>query len=201
MYRQGELDFGLPVPPWRPKLADGLFFALLLEPPDQPRFADCLRRSCELCGIRGDRLKPARFHVTLQNVRNDRILRTRFVYGAKLAARKVFRRAFEVRFGHVGSFRGRPATRDRPASHPFVLLAKDGPVCDLSSLIGDEMRKYGLRAADQFLPHMTFGYDEKLVRPLPVEEIDFVAREFVLIHSLKGLGIYRFLDRWPLYMD
>jgi 2'-5' RNA ligase len=84
-----------------------------------------------------------------------------------------------------------------------VLLADAGPVCELAASIDDEMRRCGLgtanlKAAAPFVPHMTLAYDQKHIRPVPVEPITFTAREFVLIHSLKGLGIYRFLGRWPL---
>lgn len=195
---QGAFDFGSEAEPWRPRLPERLFFALVLDPADRDRFADCQRRCWERCGAAGKTLDPARFHVSLQHVRDDRILRPRYVYGAQLAAAKVRRPRFEVGFRAAGSFRGRPETRGRPAKHPFVLLADAGPVCELSALIGAAMRECGLRAADGFVPHMTFGYGPGLVPRQPVESIGFVPKEFVLIHSLRGLGIHRFLDRWPL---
>ena len=79
-----------------------------------------------------------------------------------------------------------------------MLLADNGPVCELSRLIGIAMKANGLRSADHFVPHMTLAYDEKFVPRQPIDPIGFVAREFILIHSLRGLTIYKDLNRWPL---
>ncbi|SDA59897.1 2'-5' RNA ligase family protein [Mesorhizobium qingshengii] len=106
--------------------------------------------------------------------------------------------AFEVTFGHVGSFPGRPATGGKPPHRPFVLLADDGPVFELHKLLGAEMVKNGLKASDHFVPHLTLAYDQKFIPRQPVEPISFVAQDFIFVHSLRGLTKYLFLDRWPL---
>jgi 2'-5' RNA ligase len=108
--------------------------------------------------------------------------------------------AFEVTFGHVGSFSGRPAAGDRPPHRPFVLLADDGPVFELHKLLGVEMLKNGLKASDHFVPHLTLAYDQKFIPRQPIEPISFVAHDFIFVHSLRGLTQYLFLDRWPFIM-
>lgn len=198
MCRQQEFDFGVPPSPWRPKLPDRLFFALFLEPKDHSRFRDLQGRLCRLNGIAASLLEENRFHVSLQHVGDYKRLRSKIEFAAGRSGQFVEMPAFEVTFHSAVSFSGRPAARGKPASRPFVLLADSGPVCELSRLIGAAMRVSGLRSADHFVPHMTLGYDEKFVAMQTIDPIGFVAREFVLIHSLRGLTIYRDLGRWPL---
>jgi 2'-5' RNA ligase len=105
---------------------------------------------------------------------------------------------FEVTFRHFRSLLGRPATTGRPAKHPFVLLADDGPVCELSRRLGAEMLREGLKASEGFVPHLTIAYDQRLIPQQPIGPISFVAREFALVHSLRGLEKYVFPDCWSL---
>jgi 2'-5' RNA ligase len=60
------------------------------------------------------------------------------------------------------------------------------------------MKTNGLRSSDHFVPHMTLAYDQKFIPRQAIDPISFVAREFILIHSLRGLTVYRDLGRWPL---
>lgn len=60
------------------------------------------------------------------------------------------------------------------------------------------MKANGLKSADHFVPHMTLAYDKKFIPRQPIDPISFVAREFVLVHSPRGLTIYKDLNRWPL---
>lgn len=60
------------------------------------------------------------------------------------------------------------------------------------------MKTNGLRSSDHFVPHMTLAYDQKFIPRQPIDPISFGAREFILIHSLRGLTVYKDLDRWPL---
>jgi 2'-5' RNA ligase len=199
MYRQQEFDFGIPLPPRQPKLPDRAFFALLLEAQDQSKFAALQRQLCYLNGITTSLLREERFHVSLQHVGDYKRLRSKTEFAARRSGRLVEMSAFEVIFRHAVSFPGRPAARGRPASRPFVLLADNGPVCELSRLIGISMKANGLKSeVGHFVPHMTLAYDEKFVRRQAVDPISFVVREFILIHSLRGLTIYKDLDRWPL---
>jgi 2'-5' RNA ligase len=198
MYRQQEFDFGIPLPPWQPKLPDRVFFALRLEPNDDFRFSALQRRICDLNEITGSLLLEERFHVSLQHVGDYKRLRSKIEFAARGSGRLVIMPAFEVTFCYAGSFPGRPAARGRPPSRPFVLLADNGPICELSRLLGAGMKANGLKSSDHFVPHMTLAYDEKFIPRQPVDPISFVAKEFILIHSLRGLTVYRDLDRWPL---
>ncbi|MCV3205021.1 2'-5' RNA ligase [Mesorhizobium sp. YC-39] len=198
MYRQQEFDFGIPLPPWQPKLRDRVFFALRLEPKDYSRFSALQRQLCDFNGVTGSPLLEERFHVSLQHAGDYKRLRSKIEFAAKRSGRLVIMPAFEVTFRYAGSFPGRPAARGKPPSRPFVLLADDGPVCELSRLLGAAMKANGLKSSDHFVPHMTLAYDEKFIVRQPVDRISFVAKGFILIHSLRGLTIYKDLDRWPL---
>ncbi|MEV8643528.1 hypothetical protein AB0V79_06295 [Mesorhizobium ciceri] len=68
----------------------------------------------------------------------------------------------------------------------------------MSRKLGVEMLREGLKASDGFVPHLTLAYDRKLVPKQPMGPISFVAREFVLVHSLRGLKKYVFPEYWPL---
>ncbi|MET2827955.1 2'-5' RNA ligase family protein [Mesorhizobium shangrilense] len=198
MYLQGEFDFGIPEPPWRPKRPDRVFYGLFLQQKDYSRFADCQSRLCSRWGITGSRLLPHRFHVSLQHVGDYKRLRTKTIFAAARSGRRIAMPDFEVSFRHFRSFPGRPATRGSPAKHPFVLLADDGPVCELSRKLGAEMLCEGLKASNGFVPHLTLAYDQKLIPQQPMDAISFVAREFFLVHSLRGLKKYVFPESWPL---
>ncbi|OHV61543.1 2'-5' RNA ligase [Mesorhizobium sp. LCM 4577] len=198
MSRQQEFDFGIPIPPLQPKRPDRVFFALFLQAKDRAAFWSLQTHLCDLNGITGPLLLKERFHVSQQHVGDYKRLRSKIEFAAKRAGRLVEMPAFEVTFRHAVSFPGRPAAKGRPPSRPFVLLADDGPVRELSRRIGIAMKANGLKSADHFVPHMTLAYDEKFVPRQPIDPIGFVAREFVLIHSLRGLTIYKNLSRWPL---
>ncbi|WP_232375782.1 2'-5' RNA ligase family protein [Mesorhizobium comanense] len=195
---QGEFDFGIPEPPWRPKQPERVFYALFLQQKDYSRFADCQSRLCGQCEITGSRLLYHRFHVSLQHVGDYKRLREKIIFAAARSGRRIVMSEFEVTFRHFRSFPGRPATRGRPAKHPFVLLADDGPVCELSRKLGVEMLREGLKASNGFVPHLTLAYDQKIIPQQPVGPISFIARQFVLVHSLRGLKKYVFPECWPL---
>ncbi|RUW57539.1 2'-5' RNA ligase [Mesorhizobium sp. M7A.F.Ca.US.008.03.1.1] len=198
MYLQGEFDFGIPDPPWQPKRPDRAFFGLFLQPKDYGPFADLQTQLCRRHEIGESLLSVERFHLSLQHAGDYRRLRSKTVFAGSRSGQRVHIPAFEVTFGHVGSFPGRPATRGRPPHRPFVLLADDGPVFELHKLLGVEMLRNGLKASDHFVPHLTLAYDQKFVPRQPIEPISFVAHDFIFVHSLRGLTKYLFLDRWPL---
>lgn len=69
---------------------------------------------------------------------------------------------------------------------------------ELHRILGAAMNKNGLRAAEEFTPHMTLSYGPTLIPTQAIEPISFVAREFALIHSKLGLAQYEVIDRWAL---
>jgi 2'-5' RNA ligase len=64
--------------------------------------------------------------------------------------------------------------------------------------LGEALRGQGLRVRRGFTPHMTMTYDRHVVAEHVIEPIRWRAREFVLIRSHVGKGIYDVLGRWPL---
>ena len=70
---------------------------------------------------------------------------------------------------------------------------------DSNIILGAAMQKAGLgRAKAHYAPPMTLLYDTRRVDEQPIETIRWTAREFVLVHSLLGRGVYKSLGRWPL---
>lgn len=175
-----------------------MFFALFLQAKDRAAFWSLQKHLCDLNGITGSLLLKERFHVSQRHVGDYKRLRSKIEFAAKRAGQLVEMPAFEVTFSYAVSFPGRPAAKGRPPWRPFVLLADDGPVCELSRLIGVAMKANGLKSADHFVPHMTLAYDNSFIPRQPIDPISFVARELVLVHSLRGLTIYKDLNRWPL---
>ena len=60
------------------------------------------------------------------------------------------------------------------------------------------MKKYGLKAAEDFTPHMILSYCPRAVSARAIEPIGLVANEFCLIHSRLWLKEYVTVGRWPL---
>ena len=79
-----------------------------------------------------------------------------------------------------------------------MLLGGDGPVLEFHRVLGDAMRRTGLKANDRFVPHMTLFYGPKAVAPRSIQPISWIMSDFSLIHSRQGLGIYIERGRWPL---
>jgi 2'-5' RNA ligase len=89
MYWQGEFDFGIPVPPRRPKLPDRAFFGLFLQPRFCNRFADLQEQLCHKHGIVGSRLSVERLHLSLQHAGDYRRLRSKIIFAASRSGRNV----------------------------------------------------------------------------------------------------------------
>lgn len=189
---QGSFDFYQELPV-RPKRPERLIFMLF---PDAEtsvhieRFGQWFACRNHLIGTR---LRPERLHISLHHVRDDRCLRTKFIYAAKKAAKAVSMRPFEVALRFITSFEG-----GRPHRRPLVLLGEGDTMFDLHGDLGAAMMENGLRAANQFTPHMTLSNGPKAIPVQSIEPIRFMVHEFVLIHSELGLGRYNVLDRWSL---
>jgi len=66
-------------------------------------------------------------------------------------------------------------------------------------IFGATMQKAGLgRTRPQFTPHVTLLYDERGIAEQPIEPINWIVNEFVLVHSLLGRGRYIPLEKWLL---
>lgn len=89
------------------------------------------------------------------------------------------------------------------ASDSSVALRPSEPLPALHAFqkrLAHAMRDAGLamRPRWRFHPHMTLLYRAGLRFAAPVDAISWQATEFVLIHSLVGLGRHEVLARWPL---
>jgi 2'-5' RNA ligase len=81
---------------------------------------------------------------------------------------------------------------------PLALLADGDALFELFRLLDSGLRQNGLRAAEKFTPHMTLLYGPNSVPRQAIEPIRLVVKEFVLIHSERGLTRHNIIDRWAL---
>ena len=194
---QGSLAFA-EEPPRARKRSDGLFFALF---PDAGTARRIGRRADRFVGerrLRGRRLRDDRLHVSVQFVGTYPRLRRSIVHAAQLAGDAVSQPPFEVTFRFVESFEAPPSRGDGPSRHPLVLLGEGEGLFALHGRLGLAMQSIGLRPGETFVPHMTLLYGPTRIPRQAIEPIRFVVREFVLVHSERGLSKYHALGRWPL---
>jgi RNA 2',3'-cyclic 3'-phosphodiesterase len=183
--------------PRRPKRPERLFFGLfsnsqaLLE---IDQFGDRFIRENNL---KGRRLKPKRLHVSVHHVKDDKRLRSKFIYAATEAAKAISMAPFEVTFRLITSFES-PPTPGRPRRWPLVLLGEGDGLFELHRILGAALAKYGLQTEEHFTPHMTLFYGSKPVPAQAIKPIRLMFNEFVLIHSELWLTRYNILDRWRL---
>jgi 2'-5' RNA ligase len=174
------------------RATDRLFFAAIPDRPTAGRITEVRQDLCDRCGLTGKPVAMERLHVTEWHVGDgldapppdliDELVRR--VSGIEMPP-------FRVMFDHAMSF-----------SHgPFVLGGREG-------VAGLEMLHEHLKAAlfvdgmkpvrSTFTPHMTLLRAKRLVQPLEIEPITWMVKELVLVHSLLGRGIHRYVARIPL---
>jgi len=183
-----------PRPQRRP--ADRLFFAFF---PDAEAAKETAIRANQLRGdngLRGRPLATERFHITLYHLGDFNGLPRDIVAAAREAAAIVVAEPFRITLDRAGSF------RRRGGNLPFVLHGGDGvaEAIAFQKILAAAVRSVGYRpgAELRFTPHMTLLYDDRNVPEQPVEKISWIAREFVLVHSLLGQTRHIILGRWPL---
>jgi 2'-5' RNA ligase len=172
---------------------DGLFFALF---PDERAMRQLERIATQLCirhRLASAPITPERVHVSLAGFGAHAGLPPDLVAGASDIAARIAARPFDVTFDRATSFLGRP--------RPLVLCGGNG-VADLIAFqrtLGDAIQTSGLgRIKPQYTPHVTLLYDERGIEEHDIEPVRWTVREFVLVHSLRGLGRYIPLGRWQL---
>ena len=172
-------------------LTDSLFFAIVpgtLARASIGAVTQDLRNKHALTG------KPLaeRLHVSLHGIGEYPSFPDEIAARAIEAAASVAMAPFEVTFDRAMSFAG------KAGQLPLVLVgeATDG-VAALQQALGGVLAKAGL-AARRSTPHLTLLYDVRRVEEQPVAPIGWTVREFVLVHSLLGRGLYKSLGRWPL---
>lgn len=172
-------------------LTDSLFFAIVpgtLARASIGAVTQDLRNKHALTG------KPLaeRLHVSLHGIGEYPSFPGEVAARAIEAAASVTMAPFEITFDRAMSFSG------KAGQLPLVLVgeATDG-VAALQQALGGVLAKAGL-AARRSTPHLTLLYDVRRVEEQPVAPIGWTVREFVLVHSLLGRGLYKSLGRWPL---
>ena len=175
---------------------DRLLFALFPDADTAAAIENQARNLRREHGLRGVPLAPDRLHLTLHHIGDYAGLPQGVVAAACDAAASIGAAPFEVAFDRAGSFAGRSGAR------PFVLRGGEGlgALMAFWKIFGFAMArgKVGRRMASQYTPHVTLLYDDKEIAEQPIEPIRWVAREFVLIHSLLGQTRHIPLGRWTL---
>jgi len=193
MSAQGTFPFISPSP-WRPKRPERLVF-MLFPDADTSNYIDWLRnRLIQEFSLEGKDLLRERLHMSLHHIGDYKSLRSAVLYAASLAARAVSATSFQVTLRSIVSFPPAPRKKDRP----LVLLGESDGLLHLHQSLALALRKNGLRASDDLTPHMTLSYAPKGIPLQSIEPIRFVANEFALVHSMRGLSKYNVLERWPL---
>lgn len=168
-----------------------LFFPLFPTPEDAAEIAGFTGALLGAQGLTGKALRPHRLHVTCHDLGNFTELPQDLVDAAIRAGDSLAFDAFDVMFDRALSY---------PSAGTYVLSGSGGTrqLTAFREELGEAMRSQGLRVSKKFTPHMTLAYDRHVVAEHAIELVCWRAREFVLIRSHVGKGIYGVLGRWSL---
>ena len=176
--------------PARP-LTDNLFFALLPDARARVRISALTQGLREKYALAGRPLAE-RVHVSLHGIGEYPSFPNEIAARAIEAVAGVTMAPFEIAFDRVMSFSG------KPGQLPLALRGKGAASATaLQQALGAALAKAGLRGG-QSAPHLTLLYDARCIDEQPIEPIEWTVRQFVLVHSLLGKGVYKSLGRWPL---
>jgi RNA 2',3'-cyclic 3'-phosphodiesterase len=182
----------------RPKFPERVFLAILLDAASALRAEATARQIRKANALQGKLLLRERLHITLQHIGDYTRLKSKIRFAANLVGAAVSMSPFDVTFDRAESFPA-PPRRDRPREYPAVLRGGSDPLFELHRLLAGAMRKFGFRASDAFVPHITMIYADKAIAPQAIEPVCWTVRDFALIHSERGLTRYNILERWPLH--
>lgn len=148
-------------------------------------------------GVAVKAARTARFHVTLFHVGNFLgEVPADTLRAAKVVAQSMVTAPFNVAFDEVGSFKGKPGRL------PVVLLGAASPgLMQFQAELDQKMKRAGLTHGEhhrQFTPHLTLFYGRSPLQAQTIDPIAWRARDFVLIRSVVGEGVYIEEGRWPL---
>ena len=181
-----------------PRLTDRLFFAIFPDKANAIRIAQLTHQLRAQLGLLGKPLAENRLHVTLQYLGDHSGLPQELITRAIQAAATVEMPAFEIVFNHILSFSRKRHNR------PLVLCGDEGVIAIalFQRQLGNALQRLGLGrwVAPIYTPHLTLLYDDRCITTQAVDEISWIAREFVLVHSLLGQSQHVPLARWPLYI-
>lgn len=184
--------------PWRPKRPERLFFALRPDSETAAFVGGLRQRFFREHRLTGRAIELRHLHVSLHPLGDFARLPSNIIYGAQLAGNTVSLPPFEATFRSMGSF-DRPSSFKRgPGRWPLVLLAEGDGLGALHRDLGTAVAKNGLRPSLGFKPHMTLLYGMMPIVPREIEPIRLLVKDFVLIHSERGLTRHTVIDRWWL---
>ncbi len=184
--------------PIRPKRPERLFFGFFPDAPTSMRIVQLRQRFLHEKDFGGNLIQADRLHVSLHHVGDYKRLKTKFIYAASEAAKAISMPPFEMTFRFIQSFEGAPSVRGKPRGRPLVLMGGGDTVFDLHKNLGRAMGRLGLKARDDFTPHITLLYGPESVPLQPIEPIRLAVNAFDLIHSHLWLSHYDIKGRWEL---
>jgi 2'-5' RNA ligase len=182
-----------------PEPTDRLFFAVLPDPAMYRPIGLLTERLRAAHGLQGKPVEAGRLHVSLHGLGDHAGMPERLVEQASRAAATVALPAFAVCFDRAMTFAARSRLSGR---RPFVLCGEEG-VAGLASLhraLTLALRGAGLNGGQaNITPHLTLLYDGQLVAEQDTGPVEWLVREFVLLHSRIGQNQpYSILKRWSL---
>ena len=143
----------------------------------------------------GQRLRPERYHLTMQFLGDFQLPRPSVVDTARAAAASVRLPAFELVLDHAGSFSGSRVwwlgTHSIPPGLQFLWDALGAALAEAGVQV---------KSTQAFAPHLTIRRDvRRQTAPIAIRQLPWTVREFVLIDSVPAARAhYCILGRWPL---
>jgi 2'-5' RNA ligase len=141
-----------------------------------------------------------RLHLSLHFLDDYLVIPQPLIASLERSFAELRRPSFMVRFDRVLSFAG---PHQRPGQYPLVLASSDRsePLMRLYEATGAALSRSGHKVlpVQAFEPHMTLGYDSRIVPEQAMPELSWWVRDWVLVHNtLKTGRPYEILGRWPL---
>lgn len=170
-----------------------LFLAIVPEPDQAQRIAHAADSLCHRQRLLGQRLTPARLHITLHAIAGfGSSLPQSIIDAAKTAAASVSCPPLPLVFDRALSFSHNDA---------FVLRCdnkSDAAVARLRQSLKAALKRAGLDPQPSGTPHMTLLYDTRHIPEHLITPISWVATRFALIVSHVGLTHHQWLAEWRL---
>jgi len=182
--------------PHLPKRPERLFFCIFPDSATCELIMQFARRFVAEHQLEGTLMKSERAHLSLQHVGDYGRLLSKSVYAARLAGNLIATRPIEITFRFLRSL-GHSRPKGLEQRWPLVLVGEGEGLFDLHKRLGAAMEKYGLRAGNHFLPHITLHYGSREISPQNIEPIRCVVRGFALVHSELWRTRYHKLAIWP----
>lgn len=173
---------------------DSIFVAIIPDEDAAARIANLARRLRDRHGLTGRPLAARRFHVSLHYVAAH--LPPNMVPKVTEVASAIAMPPFRIAFDSVRSLLG------NGRNNPLVLGGGDGVagLVRFQHRLGPAMEQAGLGRwiGPSWFPHLTLLYDDRAIKEEAIEPVSWLARDFVLVHSLLGRTHYNTVARWPL---